>query len=151
MRMLTLSVAAALVLAGGGHAQSAGMTINPGKWEYTTNMAMQMNMNGQAMDIPAQTETVEECVTPENATFSPDDVSREGCTVSNLQQTGTTMSFSMTCNSDGMMMNGDVSLSTGNGGDTSEALISLNGEQPGMGTIAINATMSGRRVGACEG
>lgn len=147
MRLIsTLAIAAALGLP----AAAQGLKINPGEWEYTTEMTMVMDMNGQKMNMPAQVETESECVTEEDATFTVDDIAEEGCEITDLVETSSSLSFKMACAQDGMNMTGSVDVKATDGGNGTSASIVMNGNQPGVGTIDIDAKMTGKRIGACS-
>jgi len=147
MRILTTAAIAALALAGTAGAQ--GIKINPGMWTYDTTMDISMNMNGQEMDMPGQTTSESQCVTEADATFDPSQFTEPGCSISNLQETSSTVSFTVNCNQQGMTMTGDMSATVVDGGNGMDMTMKMNGNQPGMGTMDINGVVKGRRSGDC--
>jgi len=118
-------------------------------WTYDTTMDISMNMNGQAMDMPAQTSSESQCVTEADATFDPANFTEPGCEISNVQESGNTVSFSMACNQQGMTMTGDMKATVTNGGNGMDMTMTMNGDQPGMGTMDISGTIKGTRTGDC--
>jgi hypothetical protein len=147
MRILSTAAIAALALAGTASAQ--GVSVNPGMWTYDTTMDISMNMNGQAMDMPGQTTSESQCVTEADATFDPANFTEPGCSISNLQETSSTVSFTMTCNQQGMTMTGDMLATVTDGGNGMDMTMKMNGNQPGMGTMDINGVIKGKRTGDC--
>lgn len=147
MRKLIIAGAMAAAISAPGFAQ--GMTINPGQWQYDTVMDMKMNMNGQAMDMPGQTISDTQCVTEADATLDPSQFTEPGCEVSGINQTSSSLSFTMTCNQQGMTMTGTMNAQVTDGGNGTTAKMVMQGEQPGMGTMNIDATITGKRIGDC--
>lgn len=142
---LVLALAPAAALA----QDDIDLRINPGMWENTSTISMQMDMNGQTMDIPAQTQSTSECLSDEDARFSLEDVTEQGCSVSNVNQTGNSVSFSMSCDQNGVAMTGEMTMTVSDDGNTTSGEMTLNGSQPGMGTMTMNGTFEGARSGDC--
>lgn len=150
MKRLALCAAALALFAAPALAQEdIDLAINPGMWENSSTIAMQMNMNGQTMDIPAQTQSTEECLSQEDARFSLNDVTDQGCTVSDVTQSDSSVSFSMSCEQDGMVMTGDMTMTVSEDGNSTFGEMTLNGAQPGMGTVDMTGTFAGTRTGDC--
>lgn len=140
----------ALALGGGLAANAAAqeLTIKPGNWEMTTEMVMSMNMNGQAMNIPPRTMTETECRSADDATFSPDALVQEGCTVSNVEGTDRSLSFDVVCTQQGMNMNGSMAFQLDASGNNGTGQIEMNGSVPG-GTVSMTGTSTATYKGAC--
>lgn len=147
MRILSTAAIAALALA--GTASAEGVKVNPGMWTYDTTMDISMNMNGQQMNMPAQTTSESQCVTEADATFDPANFTEPGCSITNLQETSSTVSFTVTCNEQDMTMTGDMSATVTDGGNGMNMTMKMNGNQPGMGTMDINGVIKGKRTGDC--
>lgn len=146
---MRLMLTAATCLALAGVSQAEGLKIQPGQWENTSTFNVEIVANGETMSLPPQTEMDQDCVTEEDATFDPKDLAQEGCTASDINTNGTSMSFKVNCDNNGVVMTGEVDVETSNDGNEVNGTISLSGEQPGMGTFAMAGTISGKRVGVC--
>ena len=123
------------------------MSVEPGLWRTSTVMTMSM------MPVP-QSQQEEQCITREDATFDPDDLMSEAeeCTVDSLEQSSTSMTFSMTCLMEGgVSMAGTGSFETANRGRSMSGVIDFAGEVPGFSDpLTMNIEMSGERIGDCD-
>ena len=147
MRIIVLT-AAASALASLAIADTP--TINHGQWESTTTTSVSVDINGQAMDMPGQTLTSSDCVTEEDAQFSPDDFKIEGCAISNFETTSNSASFDLSCDQNGITMDGAMSVEAANGGDSYSGQFDIAGNAPGMGDMTVTGVVSGKRTGACS-
>ena len=140
----------ALVIGAGiaGAANAQELKVKPGNWETSTTMNMSVDMNGQAMNIPPRTMNQTECMKPEEARFSPDDLVQQGCSVSNVKSSDRTLSFDMSCSQQGATMNGTMSFEVDPSGDSGNGTMSLNGSMPG-GSMAMSGVTTAKRVGDC--
>ena len=147
MRLITLS-SIALVFACSAMAQDITLRINPGLWENTADISVEMGMGGQTMSIPVRVDTVEECVSEAEATLDLDDLAEDGCTISNVSQSGQTVSANLSCATQGVEMDGTMTTTISNGGNSSSTTISATGSSP-MGQMKMSGTVVGQRIGGC--
>lgn len=133
-------------IAGAANAQE--LKVKPGNWETTTTMNMSVSMNGQAMNIPARTMNQTECMKPEDAKFSTDDLIQEGCTVSNVKSSERALSFDMSCSQQGATMNGKMAFELDASGESGNGTMELNGTMPG-GSMEMSGVTTAKRLGDC--
>ncbi|MEO0466120.1 MAG: DUF3617 family protein [Pseudomonadota bacterium] len=129
-------------------AQDVTLEITPGMWENTANIAVEMDMGGQTMSIPAQVKTDQECVTEEDATLDLSDLTEDGCTVTDLKQTGNSVTAVLSCSSQGMTMDGEMTTNVSGDGNSATTSIDATGTSP-MGNVAMSGTVTGKRIGDC--
>lgn len=103
MRTLILAAAACALLPSASIADS--FTIEPGKYKTTMTMKMAMMPGG------GMTNTSEHCVTPEDATKTPEDIVTDmgqggNCSASDVSSSSNSMAFSFKCTGGDM---GDMS------------------------------------------
>ena len=146
MRKAIILITLAAGLASAASAQE--LKVKPGNWETTTTMNMSMNMNGQAMNIPPRTMTQTQCMTPEDAKFSPDELTQEGCEVSNVKSGERTLSFDMVCTQQGATMNGSMAFELDASGETGTGTMDLEGSMQGA-TMSMTGNTSAKYLGAC--
>ena len=146
MRTAIVALVLGTGLAGAAHAQE--LKVKPGNWETSTTMNMSMNMGGQAMTIPPRTMNQTECMKPEDAKFSPDDLAQEGCSVSNIKSGDRTLSFDILCSQQGAAMTGTMSFEVDPSGDSGKGTMSLNGSMPG-GSMTMSGATTAKRIGDC--
>ncbi len=149
MKCIILSAAALAMTA--TPAFSEAFRMQPGEWENTTEMTMTMVMNGQSMNFPVPAEATTECVTEEDATFDPESLADESCTISNVQQNARTLSFEMTCAQDGTAMNGKMEASLNEAGTAITGTMTMAGTNAQMGgQMTITGNISSTRIGDCR-
>ncbi len=146
MRKAIILITLAAGLASAASAQE--LKVKPGNWETTTTMNMSMTMNGQAMNIPPRTMTQTQCMTPEDAKFSPDELTQEGCEVSNVKSGERTLSFDMVCTQQGATMNGSMAFELDASGETGTGTMDLEGSMQGA-TMSMTGNTSAKYLGAC--
>ena len=147
MRLICLSLAVAIT--GTSVAQAQAVRINPGQWEYTTEMMLTLSQNGDRFDIPSEISTEAECVTSDEALIRVEDLNDQGCQISDLKTTATTLDFRMTCATESGAMLGQVATKVTDGGDGNQSVITLNGGDAKSGELELTAVITGRRTGAC--
>lgn len=149
IRDMRAIIAAALISAGAvGAASAQELNVKPGNWETTTNMTMSLNMNGQAMNVPPREIKQTQCMTPEDAKFSTDDLVQEGCTVSNVQSGDRSLSFDMTCSQQGANMTGSMSFEIDASGESGTGTMEMAGSMPG-GTMSMTGNTTATYLGGC--
>ncbi len=129
----------------------AQLAIEPGQWTNELNATMSIDMNGQAMDLPAQVRTSSECVSPEEAVFDPASLGQDGCTYSNLRETAGSMSVDMTCDQQGVSLEGTLSVTVADDRRSLTGEMQMDGTMPGQGSMRMSGTFTGTRTGACAG
>ena len=143
--MRTLLTAALLCLA--ALPAAAAPAMQPGLYD----ISMQMVMKGMPMQMPVM--TFRHCITPEDVAsgnaYSSSRNSKD-CKITNLRQSGSTVSYDFTC-----PMEGGGGLMVGHSSGTSHATgydILMNGRfVPAMeGMSEFNQKMSAKRLGACK-
>lgn len=136
---------AALFLGVTASAVAETPNIEPGLWEYKNRMSFSGDI-----PIPAQEQTTEECLTAEDIAQGEaflDDVEECEITHQDLRRDG--MNLTMICNqAEGMQMTMEADMQFN--GDTASGTIAGNMETP-MGAMAMNISMTGRRIGDCPG
>ncbi|BBO80596.1 DUF3617 domain-containing protein [Desulfosarcina ovata] len=139
MMSRTLMVVAFLgwVVVVGGTLAHAGTEIDlqDGMWEITS----QVNMQG--MTVPPV--TFSQCITKENAVPQSSSPGQEDCTITDMQTVGSTVSWTMQCNTQGGAMTGKGKITYH--GDRFDG--EMKTETMGMVMIT---KMSGKRTGPCK-
>lgn len=143
MRVAILAVALASIVPATSFADS--FTIKPGKYKTTMTMKMSMMPNGI-------TDTSEQCITPEEASKSPEDIVNEmaeggTCEASKVISTSNQMAFSFQCSGGDMGdMNGRYELAYADDNYTVKG--NMKAKMQGMD---VEMTMEGnsKRIGDC--
>ncbi len=136
-------------LALGGVAAADELAIEPGEWKTDVDISISLLANGQAVPLPPQNQTQTECLSAEDAVLSPADLAEDGCTVSDVKSTSTSLSFAMACAQNGVTLTGSMSVEKNADGTETTGSFSMEGEQPGVGKISLSGTLAGSRVGVC--
>ncbi|MEQ8558057.1 MAG: DUF3617 domain-containing protein [Henriciella sp.] len=148
LHALTTVAITATLIASTASAQSLG--VKPGKWETSHTFTGTVKAQGMSMSLPGKTTTDTQCITEEDATFKPEDLSGEECTTSNVQSTGKSISFDIDCSQSGTSMTGRMETTASNDGTSMEGTMTMEGSQPGGGSIDMKGDFSGTRIGSCS-
>jgi hypothetical protein len=117
-----------------------GLDMTPGKYEITT----QVEMPGMPRSAPPQ--TITQCLEKQNPVPNASSGS-QGCKVSDLQTKGNTVTYTMTCDQQGMKMKSTGQITYNK--DTFEGKCqTVMGPQAGGMTII--TVMKGKRIGTCD-
>ncbi len=98
--------------------------------------------------IPDQSDTSTNCITAEDINDGQFMQDMEGCNIIEQDMRADGMSYSMECDAGGTNMTMEAEMSFM--GDTMEGTVRGEMESP-MGPMQMTVTMSGRRIGDCEG
>ena len=143
--MIFRLITATLFLGLAASAVAETPNIEPGLWEYSNKMSFSGDI-----PIPDQEQTTEECLTDEDIAEGEaflDNV--EACEITHKDLRRDGMNYVMTCNqAEGMQMTMEANMQFN--GDSANGTITGNMETP-MGAMAMNITMTGRRIGDCPG
>ncbi len=146
MKFVYFAAVGAVALTPASMAQDS-FSVEPGQWRTTTLVTMSM------MPEP-QSNTDEQCITPEEATFSPDELLGEDneCNMDSMDQSATAMSFSMSCNMEGgITMSGQGTFETLQGGTVMSGVMDLTGAIPGLDqNVDMSIKFSSERIGDCQ-
>jgi len=131
--------------------RTAGFTMNPGQWEFTTTMTMPM--------LPQpQTTTSSECISKEEAQKDPlaDLVDSGNCAILNKKISGNTLHFTMKCTNDGMVTEGSGTFTGQKNTASGSVVMTMNMPQmanmPNMpsGPMTMTTRWQGKRTGNCK-
>jgi hypothetical protein len=148
--MRSCLIAALAMTLGAGSALADGLKIEPGLWKNETTVNTTVTTTENTMDMPAQTQSTEECISAEDATLDPNDTGMSACEVSNLVTTESDMSFDMACSQSGAVMTGQMKMSKNADGTKAEGTFSLMGSMTSKGTtVSVAGTLKSERVGGC--
>ena len=147
MKRLMICVAA-LAMSGSAVAQDVTLKINPGLWENDSEISLEMNMGGQTMTIPVQVTTDQECVTEAETKLDLSDFAEDGCSVADVVQAGNTVTATLSCNNDGMLLNGTITTTVAGDGNSATTTIAADGSSP-MGPVSMSGDFTGTRLGGC--
>ena len=118
----------------------AGLNINPGLWEFTTETQMQGAGN---MQVPSETHT--QCITPDNLVPMSQSASQE-CQVSDVVENGDTISWKIVCGGQGGKMEGIGKVTYH--GNTMQGSMAMTISGTNM---QVTNHITGRRIGNCSG
>lgn len=116
----------------------AGPKINPGKWEITTTTEM--------AGMPSQSITHVQCITNDDVVPMSNEASQE-CQVTDIQIKGDTVSWKISCGDQAGGMEGTGKITYK--GDSMHGTMHMT--TTGGGNMQINNTLTGRRIGECDG
>ena len=116
----------------------AGTNMNTGKWEITTRMEMP--------GIPTQAVTHVQCITEEDMVPKGDNENKD-CRMEQMDISGDTVTWKMVCTTEEGEMTGTGKVTYS--GDTMEGAMQMT--ITGEANMTINSTLSGRRLGDCDG
>lgn len=135
--LLMLSLVFIMMAAPGPAA--AGPNMQEGQWEITTTV----DMPGMPGAVPAMKHT--QCITKNDLVPRPQSSpGSQECTVTDMNTSGNTVTWAMTCKSDGGTMTGKGAITYS--GDTFDGAFNMN-MPDGM---KMTQKMKGRRLGACK-
>lgn len=144
----TIAVLALTALAGTGAAlaQTVYPTLNPGSWTTTTSVTV------DPFAPTPQTSSETACISEGDATFDPEELlAMEGCSISNLVSTSTSVEFDTTCTNSGLTTVGDGEVNISDDGNAMDGLISLTGTVPGSQmAMMVSVVIDADRDGVCE-
>ena len=137
-----LAILPVFALAVAAPAMAEGLKLKPGLWEMTYQY--QAAMFGQAKD-----ETEVNCVTPDKAELDPQKLLDDSipCKPANLKTEGGVMTFDVVCEGLGEGTGGKARFETD--GDAGSGKIDMIMKMGDM-AIPMNASMTAKRLGACE-
>ena len=153
MKLHALAASTAFAILAGslaGSATAQSLSAEPGKWENKTTLTGTIESPQMSMKLPGRTVSNTQCITEEDASFSPDDIAQDGCTVSNVKQDGRTMSYDMSCSEGGGSMTGSMEATVSEDGKSVTGTMTMQGSQPGAGKIDMAGDFSGKWTGACS-
>ncbi|BBO74094.1 lipoprotein [Desulfosarcina widdelii] len=114
----------------------SAVDMEEGMWEITTKVKM------QGMEIPPQ--TFSQCITKKDMVPQNNDPSQQGnCTVSDVQTSGNTVSWTMVCKTEGGEMKSKGKITYHGDSFTGESTSEMMG-------MVIVTEMSGKRTGPCQ-
>jgi hypothetical protein len=114
----------------------SGVDLNEGMWEITTKVKM------QGMEIPPQ--TFSQCITKKDMVPQNNNPSQPGnCTVSDVQTSGNTVSWTVVCKTEGGEMKGKGKITYQGDSFMGESTSEMMG-------MVIVTEMSGKRTGPCQ-
>ena len=119
--------------------------IEPGLWEYETQMSVEA-----AFPFPDQSDTITECVTEDDISKADTflgEMDMEECDVRRQEMRADGANYEMTCVQEGITV--DMVMDMKFFGDRSEGLITTEAETP-MGPMKSTIRMTGRRIGDCD-
>ncbi len=117
----------------------AAPDIVPGMWEITT----QVNMPGMPMAMPKN--TMKRCLDSKDVVPTTS-TEQEGCTVKDMKVSGNTVTWTIHCETQGMVSTSKGSVTYRGTSFSGTATITMTGE---MGAQNMTQTMEGKRIGKC--
>ncbi|MEM9669881.1 MAG: DUF3617 family protein [Pseudomonadota bacterium] len=156
MKKLSFALLGTFALAGAAFAEDS-ISIEPGEWSFENTMAVKVDMGGgQVFNMPARTFGGTECITPEDATLTPErlikDMEEDGggaCEYTDISVSGLTMTSTIKCLEDGMEMTGNYSFTVGADRRSGSGTLDMTGNMEGASMMS-NGTLSGAYLGACD-
>jgi len=141
MRIVTLSIASLLTLST-AHLAIAddSVTIEPGLWEVSTTMTTPMSPQPRV-------QTQQECI--KDSKISPQDLAPSDggeCSMSDINVSNNTLSWSMQCDTGGGAMKGHGSFESK--GDSGSGNMTMNMNIEGQ-SFSMEMVWKGHRVGSC--
>jgi hypothetical protein len=141
MRIATLTIASLLTLSTAHQAMAEdGVTIEPGLWEVSTTMTTPMSPKPLI-------QTEQECI--KDSKISPQDIAPSDngeCSMSDINVSSNTLSWSMQCNTPGGAMNGQGAFESK--GDSGSGNMTMNMNIEGQ-SFSMEMVWKGHRVGSC--
>ena len=129
---------AAIAFAGGN------INLQEGLWEISSTVKVEMPgmPDMPNMDMPATSYT--QCITQKDLVPQNNQPGQE-CTVSNVQQKGDTVTWTISCKDSGGMMEGTSTIIYKGATFSGDMQMTVSGQQE----MQINTHMEGRRIGDC--
>ncbi len=119
----------------------AGIDLHEGLWEITT----QMEMPGMPMQMPASMHR--QCLTKQNSEPDVHGQNTEDCKITERKVSGNTLTWTLKCHGkNAMQAVGKITYH----GERLEGTITIQANDPEMGTMSIVNRISGRRIGDCK-
>ena len=116
------------------------LDMNPGKYEITARV----EMPGMPQAMPPQ--TVTQCLDKQNPVpnANPDS---HGCTITDMETKGNTITYTMTCNQQGMAIKstGRMTFNSDNFEGSARTVMG-----PQAGGMTMTTKLKGRRIGKCD-
>lgn len=141
--LLSLALAA-------GPALGEPLKVAKGMWSVTSDIYMTATVDGEAVDIPSEHSTIEECwATDEEVTIDEGIANYMGeCTAGQSWAQGHSFDIDLYCDFDGIPMNGTAEFAVSKGGGSFSGRIFLSGGVDGADMTA-EALMIGHSTGTC--
>jgi len=127
--------------------------IEPGNWTMLVNIEGQIQAGGQTIPFPPQDVTIANCITPEQAILSKDQLIGQteeiDCTATEFRATGSNLSLAMTCSMAGVTMNGrnDMAFSADRKSGTGAS--AMSGSGPNGERFDLKQTIKMTHTGPC--
>lgn len=133
-------------------AQAEPLMVNKGQWKVTQDIYYDAAAKGQPIDLPAEHSTIDECWSLDEEVLIDESMVEmfEGCvsTGASAQQFG--LSIELSCNFDGIDVDGAVLFSVSHGKDSFVAQVDLASVTPDPIDFQSHILMIGHRTGACK-
>lgn len=149
MRYISAVVSMLIVSAA---AQAEPLMVNKGQWHVTQDIYYEASANGAPLDFPSEHSAVDECWSlDEEVMIDASMVDMfEGCSATDVTSKEFGLDIGMTCDFDGLEVDGAAEFSLSHGRDSFVAQIYLQSLERDPVDFQSHILMIGHRTGACK-
>ncbi|MEM9053996.1 MAG: hypothetical protein AAGB16_01610 [Pseudomonadota bacterium] len=149
MKLLALGIFA-IALSGAALAEDY-LTVKKGKWASSQSIRTILTVDGETTQMPPEIETDVECWnTDEDTRLGPSMLGLDECTIVNAETTTSKLDLDLSCNFDGVPMNGDVTVTVSEDEEVVKGLINFSTEMNGA-SVTADGVLTAIYVGRCTG
>ncbi|MEM7766857.1 MAG: DUF3617 family protein [Pseudomonadota bacterium] len=148
--MRSFFVTLATFLLGGSPGFADGLQIKPGQWQRDTSVTTTLAVAGDVTTLPVDTSVAGECLSGTETVIDPRDLVQEGCTLSDITQSGRVLSFKMACDQAGVFMDGTMKITANADGSQLDGAIALSGSHENGVAMTSNVIIRSRWIGDCS-
>lgn len=150
MRLVPHVVIAALTALLALPAAADVMRIKPGQWQRDTSVTTTLSVEGEVSTMPVQTSVAGQCLSPAEAVVDPSDLVEDGCTITDITQTGRVLSFALACDRAGLIMDGTMKITANADGSRLDGAIALSGSHEKGVAMTSNVIIRSQWIGECS-
>lgn len=133
-------------------AQAEPLMVNKGQWSVTQDIYYDATANGQAIDLPAEFSTIDECWSLDEEVLIDESMVEmfEGCVSTGAVAEEFGLDIGLSCDFDGIEVEGGVLFSVSNGKNSFVAQVDLASVSPDPVDFKTHILMIGHRTGSCK-
>ena len=145
-----IALSALMFAAAAAGAQS--MSVNKGQWFVSQDIYYDVSANGEVIDIPSEFSTIDECWSLDEEVLIDESMVEmfEGCVSTGVTPKPYGMDIGLSCNFEGIDVDGSALFSVANSRDAFVAQVNLTSLPGAELDFDSHILMIGHRTGACQ-
>lgn len=133
-------------------AQAQSMSVNKGQWSLSQDLYYEATADGEALDLPPEFNTLEECWSLDEEVLIDESMVEmfEGCVSRGVSSLPYGLEIKVSCNFDGLPVNGALTFSVSHDKDSFAAHMDLASPPGNPVDFKSQILMLGHRTGTCQ-